>query len=226
MIFRNSETVRSMAILFTVLATVGPSLSGCVAVNAAAAVSRATIGTVNAVGTGVTRAVTNTSMAVSRSVQQIPAAMMYRTVPRQVVIPLRSTRSYASRPTRSAVSTQRPRTVSTISKASSKKKKQSKERGEILEVLPPELLDQLSDDQLILQSIVQTDALDGPGEETVFWELDGRAGTALAEEMHQMGGFTCRDIVETIKLAETDTEATQSRATACRTEATSWTLSF
>ena len=48
-------------------------------------------------------------------------------------------------------------------------KKMSKERSDILEVMPPELLDQLTKDELILQSIIQLDALDGPGKETVFW---------------------------------------------------------
>lgn len=198
------------------------ALQGCMAVNAAAAVSRATIGTVDAVGRGMTRSVNAASNAVVRTVNRVPAAMMYRTVPRQVVIPARTT-------TRRSVPAARPQPVtsrSTPAQRPAARKKNTKERDEILEVMPPELLDQLTNDQLTLQSMIQADALEGPGGETVFWELDGRAGTAVAEEPHRMGGFTCRALTETLKMAEADAEATQATATACRTEATSWTLSF
>lgn len=215
-----SGTVVAATAIFVLAA--GVALQGCVAVNAAAAVSRATIGSVNAVGSGVTRSVNAASNAVVRTVSRVPAALASRTVPRRIVVPARST---ATR----RLSAPRPQPVVTRSTPEQKqaaRKKNSKQRDEILEVLPPELLNQLSDDQLILQAMIQADALEGPGAEVVFWELDGRAGTAAADAPHRMGGFTCRLVTETLKMAEADTEATEAKATACRTETTSWTLSF
>ncbi|MBL8644734.1 MAG: hypothetical protein JNK21_12430 [Rhodospirillaceae bacterium] len=214
---KHSRHVRFIAATAAVLALTSLSLQGCVAVNAAAAVSRAVVGTTNAVS----RTVTAGTNSVVRSVQRIPAAMMYNTAPRQVVVPIRTTRTTATAPRMI------PRSTSTAAAAARKAppRKMSKERSEILEVLPPELLDQLTKDQIILQSMVQKDALEGPGDETVFWDLEGRAGTAFAEAPVRTGGFTCRVIVETLKIDDSG-EATESRATVCKTESTSWTLSF
>lgn len=89
--------------------------------------------------------------------------------------------------------------------------------------MPPELLDKLSQDEMNLQGIVQAEALESEIGETVFWDLGERAGTSMAEPEHRMGGFTCRVVVESLKI---DGAATESRATACRTDETSWTLSF
>ncbi len=42
-----------------------------------------------------------------------------------------------------------------------------------------------------------------------------------------MGSFTCREVTETIKLdTAEDAKATQSKATACRTETVGGSLSF
>lgn len=216
--------IHRLLILSALLAVSGATLGGCVAMNAAATVSSATVGAANAVG----RAATQTAASVSRSVSQIPAAMMYGPgVNRRIVIPLSRTqpqpvmqRSVTQR--RSAPS--RPRVTRRSAAAPETAPKAATTRAEtFLEVLPPELLDQLTQDQVNLQTLVQAEALAGAADETVFWELDGRAGTARAEAPHALGAFTCRAMIETIKLGET---ATESRATACRTNVTGWTLSF
>ncbi len=193
-----------------------PLLQGCAVVNAAAAVSRAVVASSNAV----TRTVTNSSNAIVRSVQRIPAQTMYNTVPRRVVIPARQ----PTQPTPAQVAAAQQRAAKAAA-AKMPKKKMSKERAAILEVMPPELLDQLTKDELILQSMIQLDALDGPGKETVYWDLKGHAGTAFAEDPSTHGGFTCRIITETLKLDDSG-EATESKATVCKTEGTHWTLSF
>ena len=96
-----------------------------------------------------------------------------------------------------------------------------------MEVLPPEVLDQMTKDELILQSMVQLEALNNSKDEVIFWDFEGHAGTAAAEAEHRMGTFTCRKITETIKLDQAeDAKATQSTATACHTDNDGWSLSF
>ncbi|MDX2143029.1 MAG: hypothetical protein SFV19_06720, partial [Rhodospirillaceae bacterium] len=212
-----------------VLIVAGLGLSGCIAFQAASAVAGVAVGTVSAVGRAtmaVANAVTNTTSTVNRTITQIPAAMMYgpsRT--RRVVIPNRAPPRQARAPRQRASAPARPAPVRTTKAKPAKPT--SKERQQILEVLPPEVLDQMTKDELILQTMVQTEALAIATDEVIFWELDGHAGTATAETEHRMGTFTCRLLIETVKLdpAE-DATATQSTATVCRTEATGWTLSF
>jgi hypothetical protein len=213
------------------LIVAGLGLSGCIAAQAVSAVAGAAVGTVTAVGRAamaVGNAVTTTSNAVSRTVTQIPVAMMYGPAPaRRVVIPARTPprATRASAPTRAAPSPARAVPV----KAAKPKpaKPSSKERQALLEVLPPEVLDRMTKDELILQRMIQVEALASVGDEVVFWELEGREGTAIAESEHRMGNFTCRLMIETVKLdVAADATATQSKATVCKTENTDWTLSF
>lgn len=225
---------------------VGAALSGCMAYQAASMIAGAAVSTVTAVGRAVSSAVTSTSMAVNRSVQQIPAAMMYGPGPsRRIVIPARQpTRARpAQRPTRTTSQARQASIKPTALKNSKSKTAVAPERAALLEVLPPELLDKLTKDQLILQSMVQTEALANQTNEVIFWELEGRSGTSYAEAESRMGDFTCRVIVETLKLepasaensaseSQSDTakpaevQATEAKATACRTESVGWTLSF
>lgn len=202
----------------------GLALGSCVATNAASAVSSSAVNTMSAVG----RAAAQSATAVNRTVAQIPAALMYGPGPsRRIVIPVNRTR-----PARVA----QPRTASRSQAAPPKRsspermgarapkppaKKSTARAGAFLEVMPPELLDQLSQDQINLQAIVQAEALADDKGETILWDLDGRAGTARTEAPHTLGAFTCRAVIESVKLSETATEA---RATACRTDATAWTL--
>lgn len=201
------------------------SLSGCLAFQAGAAVAGAAVSTVSAVGRAISSAATGTSTAVTRTVQQIPAQMMYgpaRT--RQVYIPPRSPPRAAPR---RAAPTRATPVKATTNKRSKAAKPTSKERQALLEVLPPEILDQMTKDELILQSMVQLEALTNTKDEVIFWDLDGHAGTASAEPEHRMGAFTCRTITETMKLdTAEDAKATQSTATACRTDDVGWSLSF
>lgn len=198
-------------------------LSGCMAYQLGAAVAGAAVNTVSAVGRAISYAATGTSQAVTRTVQQIPARMMYGPQyypPRQVYVP----------PPRRIATQQRPRPTparSQKTKSAKAAKPLSKERKNILEVLPPEILDKMTKDELILQSMVQYEALTNDKDEVIYWDLDGHAGTAMAAAEHRMGSFTCRELTETIKLdTADDAEATQSKATACRTEDVGWSLSF
>ena len=198
---------------------------------AASVVTSAAVNTVGAVG----RAVVGTSNVVNRTVREIPAAMMYGPGPsRRIVVPLNNT-NRSNRSTR-RVSTPRNRAPDVAAvrrpappKPAAPKKSKSSNDGRkasadtYLEVMPPELLDRLTQDQRTLQGLVQAEALASDDSETVFWELEGRAGTSTAEAEHRMGTFTCRVLVESLKFGET---ATESRATACRTDETAWTLSF
>jgi len=205
-------------------ALAAPLLSGCIAFQAASAITGAAVGTVTALGRAVTRVANSTSSAVSRSVSQIPARMMYGPYPnRRITVPVRS----PQRTTRTA-SMSKPKPVNAAAKPSkTASKAASKERLQLLEVLPPAVLDDMSKDELVLQAMIQTEALDTDTDEVIFWDLDGHSGTAWAEPAHHMGAFTCRLITESAKLdAAEDAQATQSKATVCKTENTGWTLSF
>lgn len=202
-----------------------PLLSGCLAYQAASAITGAAVGTITALGRAVTRVATSTSTSVSRSVSQVPARLMYGPYPnRRIVVPVRSPQR-STRTSRTS-SMSKPKPVKTsASKAASKP--QSKERLQLLEVLPPEVLDKMSKDELVLQAMIQNEALEDEAGEVIFWDLEGHSGTAWAEPAHRMGAFTCRIVTETAKLdAAEDAQATQSKATVCKTEDTGWTLSF
>jgi hypothetical protein len=216
------------------------SLSGCLAFNAASMVAGAAVGTVTAVGRAVVGAAASTSRAissasestaraVSRTVTQIPARMMYGPRPvRQVATPQRMTPRNTTRATR-ATSTSTTAPSKATQKDSNRKpaKPSSKERQALLEVLPPDVLDQMTKDELILQAMIQLEALTSDKDEVIFWDLEGHAGTASAEREHRMGTFVCRTITETIKLdTAEDAQALQSKATACRTDDVGWSLSF
>jgi len=226
--FRRGKQVPAIRRNFAVvgLASLAASmLGGCIAMNTAATMSSTTLGAANAVG----NAARQSAAAVSRSVSQIPAAMMYGAGPsRRIVIPMNRTQpARVARP--QPVARQAPvRQAAAPSRRAVKKaelppKKTTRRADTFLDVLPPEVLDQLSQDQVNLQAIVQAEALDGEAGETIFWELDDRAGSARAEAPHTMGVFTCRGMIESIKQGDTATEA---RATACRSPSMAWTLSF
>jgi hypothetical protein len=201
-------------------ALAAPLLSGCLAYQAASAITGAAVGTITALGRAVTRVATSTSNSVSRTVNQIPARMMYGPYSnRRIVVPVRG----PQRTTRTA-GVSRPQPVKT---STAKAKPKSKERLQLLEVLPPGVLDKMSKDELVLQAMIQNEALDSETDEVIYWDLEGHSGTAWAEPAHRMGAFTCRLITESAKLdADEDAEATQSKATVCKTDDTGWTLSF
>jgi surface antigen len=149
--------------------------------------------------------------------------MMYGQTPRRIVIPMNAqprTRAQIPRSRPAPRAIRGPESAGATTAAPTPRTKRDKA---FLEVMPPELLDRLSQDEINLQTLVQAEALSIETGETVFWETEDRAGTALAEAPHRMGPFTCRVVIETLKI---EGAATESRATACRTDETGWTLSF
>jgi hypothetical protein len=93
-----------------------------------------------------------------------------------------------------------------------------------LPVLPKETLDSLSVDQRGLQDAAQREALNGPLGETLFWDNEGRSGTAVAEAEHMFGDARCRAFIETVTI---DGKTIEGRATACKDDDKSrWMLAF
>jgi hypothetical protein len=81
-----------------------------------------------------------------------------------------------------------------------------------IKVLPDETLAQLSKDQLGLQNAAQRAALSAPVGETIFWDKDGRSGTATAKEEHKLGQTLCRTFVQSVTI---DGATKEARANAC-----------
>ena len=92
-----------------------------------------------------------------------------------------------------------------------------------LDILPKEILERLTTDQAGLQKAAQSEAMIAPVGETIFWHMDGREGTAMTESESLMGGFTCRNFVQTIALEDYFDKATLS---ACRNANGAWIHSF
>ncbi|MDX2142797.1 MAG: hypothetical protein SFV19_05545, partial [Rhodospirillaceae bacterium] len=135
--------------IIAVLIVAGLGLSGCIAFQAASAVAGVAVGTVSAVGRAtmaVANAVTNTTSTVNRTITQIPAAMMYSRYPaRRVVIPNRAPPRATRASTQRASAPARPAPTKAANvKRAKPAKPTSKERQQILEVLPPEVLDQMT----------------------------------------------------------------------------------
>jgi len=92
-----------------------------------------------------------------------------------------------------------------------------------LDILPQELLQRLSEDQAGLQRAAQGEAMTAQIGEIIFWHLDGREGSAMAESESPMGGFTCRTFVQTIALEDYFDQAS---LTACRNVNGAWIQPF
>jgi hypothetical protein len=92
-----------------------------------------------------------------------------------------------------------------------------------LDILPKELLQRLSEDQAGLQRAAQGEAMTAQIGEIIFWHLDGREGSAMAESESPMGGFTCRTFVQTIALEDYFDKVS---LTACRNANGAWIQSF
>ncbi len=147
------------------------------------------------------------------------------------------TTAVARSPARTPVasSPQRPSTVSyqkpfaktprpsAKDQSSDQNKQPADEAAHDIDILPAELLKRLTPDQAALQRAAQNEALTAVIGETIFWHLDGREGTAMAESESVMGGFTCRTFVQTLALEDYFENAS---AIACRTDGGAWTVSF
>ena len=91
-------------------------------------------------------------------------------------------------------------------------------------VLPPETIALLTVDQRGLQRAAQKAALTAPVGETIFWDQDGRSGTAMAKDEHVMGPTMCRTFVQSVTI---DEKIHEGRAMACLDEDNRhWTPAF
>ncbi len=93
-----------------------------------------------------------------------------------------------------------------------------------VDVLPSTVLAELTEDQAGLQRAAQAEAFSAPVGEEIYWEVDGRTGSAVAESENAMGSFTCRTFVQTLTM-EDDT-LVEGETMMCRTEGGAWSASF
>ncbi len=93
-----------------------------------------------------------------------------------------------------------------------------------VDILPPSVLAQLTEDQAGLQRAAQSEAFNAPVGEEIYWEIDGRTGSAVAESENSIGGFVCRTFLQTLVLE--DENLTEGEATMCRNHSGVWTASF
>lgn len=93
------------------------------------------------------------------------------------------------------------------------------EAAQPFDILPPAVLAQLTLDQAELQRAAQKEAFTAPLGETIFWEDEGRTGTAMASDEQPMGTFLCRTFVQTVVIDATEERAD---ALACRSPDGVW----
>ena len=119
---------------------------------------------------------------------------------------------------------QRPVTPSRVAKPASNKSGHTNNSAKpSIDVLPKDALDRLTADQAGLQKAAQSEAMTANIGETIFWHVDGREGTAMAESENLMGGFTCRTFVQTIAFEDYFDKAS---LTACRNGNGAWIQHF
>ena len=181
--------------------------------------------------TTATQAVGTDLQILSRSLSSITAQSAYRS--RQITTSLNTTaatsRAAAVRmqPRQASYPAQRvPAKRSPAARKNANAKKaggKDIDKTEGINILPAAVLARLTPDQSGLQKAAQSEALKAPVGETIFWHLDGREGTAMAENEGMMGGYTCRNFVQTLALEDYFEKVS---VTACRTENGNWTHSF
>ncbi len=93
----------------------------------------------------------------------------------------------------------------------------------VLAILPAETLKQLTPDQLGLQNAAQNEAFTAQVREMIFWDIEGRTGTAMAESESHLGSTVCRTFVQTVTIAGATEKGT---AIACLDQDGMWRLSF
>lgn len=92
-----------------------------------------------------------------------------------------------------------------------------------LEILPKATLAKLTPRQRGLQNAAQREAESAQVGESIFWNLEGRPGSAMTESENHLGEYLCRSFAQTIVIEGTEEQAF---TTACRTEGGAWTPSF
>jgi surface antigen len=93
-----------------------------------------------------------------------------------------------------------------------------------VDILPATVLSQLTEDQMGLQRAAQSEAFNAPVGEEIYWEVDGRTGSAAAESENKMGSFVCRTFIQTLTLE--DGSISEGDAVMCRNDSGAWTGSF
>lgn len=134
--------------------------------------------------------------------------------------------SHSPMPTRAVAAPVQPRPVSyQRPRSTGARENPAKEvnKSAALDILPREVLTRLTPDQAGLQRAAQNAAATAVVGETIFWHLDGREGTAMAETESLIGGFTCRTFVQTLALEDTFEKVS---VKACHTPGGTWTQSF
>jgi surface antigen len=93
-----------------------------------------------------------------------------------------------------------------------------------LKVLPKEVLAKLTTDQRGLQRAAQRSALSAPVGETLFWDNNGRSGSAITDHERAFGDMMCRSFTEALVV---DGKKTEASATACKdSHGGKWALAF
>lgn len=93
-----------------------------------------------------------------------------------------------------------------------------------VDLLPASVLAQLTEDQAGLQRAAQSEAFNAPVGEEIYWEDEGRTGSAAAESESKMGSFVCRTFIQILTLEDDNT--TEGEAVMCRNDSGAWTGSF
>lgn len=93
------------------------------------------------------------------------------------------------------------------------------EAAQPFDILPQAVLAQLTPDQAELQRAAQKEAFTAPVGETIYWEDEGRTGTAMASDEQPLGSFVCRTFVQTVVI---DTTEERADALACRSPDGVW----
>ena len=93
-----------------------------------------------------------------------------------------------------------------------------------VDILPTSVLSELTEDQAGLQRAAQSEAFSAPVGEEIYWEIDGRTGTAMTKSEDTMGSFVCRSFVQTLTLEDGST--VEGEAVMCRNDSGVWTASF
>ena len=94
----------------------------------------------------------------------------------------------------------------------------------VVDILPTSTLEQLTEDQAGLQRAAQSEAFSAPVGEEIYWEVEGRTGTAMALSEDQMGSFVCRTFVQTLTFE--DETMSEGETVMCRNESSVWSAVF
>jgi len=206
--------VAAQAVGTTTSAALAPMASMARQANQGLTTMDRTMSTVGRTTTALTRDVASTAGITTRNVNSM--ANYY--APRRVTTPRTS---YKPAPTPSYKSVKQPK-MTKEQKDAIEKSKTMKQPD--IDVLPEETLSKLTEDQLGLQHAAQQEAFTAPIGEEIFWDLEGRSGTVVAEHENTLGETLCRSFAHTVTI---DEEKREKKAVACKDQSTGrWALAF